>query len=247
MGHFGPFSAVLGYSNPIYFPLRHKKWSQISPGGPLGLVLAKKICPTFISSLLGGEKSRFGPLRTIFGHSNPIYFALRHKKWSQISPRGPLAGASMKYFQNRLFIFGGNNILTRENLLRANQKLIFINLEEETAVLQDPEPGLAKKTGIFGSSIHTFGDHTAIILGGYLAKAGTTAGRSNFILTAKDVKAPSCDLPNCKVGGMIVCSGNPLMVECKNCKKFVHIFICGKYKGKKPPKKDSYKCINCSK
>ena len=90
MGCFGPFSAVFGHSNPIYFAERHKKWSQISPGGPLGLVLAKKHCPTFISSLLGGEKSRFGPFRTIFGHSNPIYFALRHKKWSQISPGGPL-------------------------------------------------------------------------------------------------------------------------------------------------------------
>ena len=52
----------------------------------MGLVLAKKLYPTFISSLLGGEKSNFGPFRPVFGHLNPIYFAVRHKRWPQISP-----------------------------------------------------------------------------------------------------------------------------------------------------------------
>lgn len=159
-----------------------------------------------------------------------------------------LAGISMKFYNNNLFVFGGSNNFTRENILKASQKLVFIDLQAGTAVLQDPEPSLAMKTAVYGSSIHIFGGgHTAMILGGSLAKAGTTAGRSNFVLTSKKVRAPPCEATKCRIESGEVFGGNALMMECNACKKFIHIFICGKHKGKKAPRKNSYKCPDCMK
>ena len=57
------------------------------------------------------------------------------------------------------------------------------------------------------------------LFGGSLAKAGTTAGRSNFVLTSKKVRAPPCEATKCRIESGEVFGGNALMMECNACKK----------------------------
>ena len=77
---------------------------------------------------------------------------------------------------------------------------------------------------------------------------GTGPGRLTFIMSSKSLELSKCDLQDCIVTQLFV--GNPQLVQCNSCMKYIHIHACDRNVKKKKnglaviPK--VYQCPNCN-